>query len=89
MRAKCVNGTAARHPIRCPDSLVGAGPTSAAPRAIHVFVALADNDHQGMVPVPARSATEMMRITISIGVRLTAYARFSVESRIGSSYAAE
>ena len=27
---------------------------NSAPRAIHVFVALADNQHQGIVPVPAR-----------------------------------
>jgi len=32
--------------------LVGVAPSSAAPRTIHVFVALADNDHQGIVPVP-------------------------------------
>ena len=31
---------------------VGVGHVSAAPRSIHVFVALADNDHQGIVPVP-------------------------------------
>jgi hypothetical protein len=27
---------------------------TAPPRAVHVFVALADNEHQGIVPVPAR-----------------------------------
>ena len=31
---------------------IGAEHASAAPRSIHVFVALADNDHQGIVPVP-------------------------------------
>lgn len=29
-------------------------PGQAAPRTIHVFVALCDNEHQGIVPVPAR-----------------------------------
>jgi len=32
--------------------LVGIGQAFAASRSIHVFVALADNDHQGIVPVP-------------------------------------
>jgi hypothetical protein len=31
----------------------GAGVVEAAPRTVHVFVALADNQHQGIVPVPA------------------------------------
>jgi hypothetical protein len=31
-----------------------AWPQSPAPRTVHVFVALADNQHQGIVPVPAR-----------------------------------
>ena len=31
---------------------IGVGHASEAPRSIHVFVALADNDHQGIVPVP-------------------------------------
>ena len=31
---------------------IGVEHVSAAPRSIHVFVALADNDHQGIVPVP-------------------------------------
>src|SRR5215813_1892699 len=32
--------------------LVGAAQSFAAPRTIHVFVALADNDHQGIVTIP-------------------------------------
>ena len=31
---------------------IGVEHASAAARSIHVFVALADNDHQGIVPVP-------------------------------------
>jgi hypothetical protein len=33
--------------------LVGSRVAQAAPRVVHVFVALADNQHQGIVPVPA------------------------------------
>jgi hypothetical protein len=33
--------------------LGGAGTVQAAPRTVHVFVALADNQHQGIIPVPA------------------------------------
>jgi hypothetical protein len=34
-------------------SLGGPGVLAAAPRTVHVFVALADNQHQGIIPVPA------------------------------------
>jgi hypothetical protein len=33
--------------------LAGSGPAPVQPRVVHVFVALADNQHQGIVPVPA------------------------------------
>jgi hypothetical protein len=33
--------------------LYGPGALAAAPRTVHVFVALADNQHQGIIPVPA------------------------------------
>ena len=58
-----------------------AGVAQEKPRVVHVFVALADNDHQGIVPVP-------MSRGIYIGVPRLGCERFSEEASSGKRWRA-
>ena len=57
-----------------------------APRVVHVIVALADNEHQGIVPVPKALGMAMIRPGICIGARRTACGRISGTATSGKRF---
>src|SRR5207249_7887936 len=65
-------------------SLAAPSVSRASFRVVHVFVALADNQHQGIIPVPPALGNGQILSAICIGAQLTALRRTSRPARIGN-----